>query len=137
MADPIRSYLAECFWPGVTKAQLEELDSRVKLAATTGRDGTARVRYRGSMLMPDDEVVFCFFDGPSASAVEAAAREAGIPFARIVKSTSLPSPHPGEAGNTCKEHQRIVSHPTERLNGGMKRRRGANDTPQDQYGGIK
>src|SRR4051794_9805124 len=60
MADPIRSYLAECFWPGVTKAQLEELDSRDELAPPTGHDGTAQVRYRGSMLMPEDEVVFCF-----------------------------------------------------------------------------
>jgi hypothetical protein len=93
MADPIRSYLAECFWPGVTKAQLEELDGRDELAATTGRDGTAQVRYRGSMLMPEDEVVFCFFDGPSATAVEAAARDAGIPFARIVESTGLPRAH--------------------------------------------
>jgi hypothetical protein len=93
MADPIRSYLAECFWPGVTKTQLEELDSRHELAATAGRDGTAQVRYRGSMLMPEDEVVFCFFDGPSATAVEAAARDAGIPFARIVESTGLPRAH--------------------------------------------
>lgn len=90
MPAPIRSYLAECFWPGVTRAQLEELDGRDELAAI-GRDGRAPVRYRGSMLVPEDEVVFCFFDGPSATAVEAAARDAGIPFARIVESTGLPS----------------------------------------------
>jgi hypothetical protein len=95
MADPIRSYLAECFWPGVTKAQLEELDSRYELAAATGRDGTANVRYRGSMLVPEDEVVFCFFDAPSVTAVKAAARDAGIPFSRSVESTGFPS---GRAG---------------------------------------
>jgi hypothetical protein len=90
MADPTRSYLAECFWPGVSKAHLKELDSRAALTAAASR-GKAQVRYRGSMLMPDDEVVFCFFDGPSATAVEAAARDAGIPFARIVESTGMPS----------------------------------------------
>ena len=101
MTTSMRSYLAECFWPGVTKAQLEELDGRDELAATTGRDGTAQVRYRGSMLMPEDEVVFCFFDGPSATAVEAAARDAGIPFARIVESTGVQ----GNDGRPTRNHR--------------------------------
>jgi hypothetical protein len=92
MAEPSRSYLAECFWPGVSKTQLEDLDHRAERAAATGRGSRAQVRYRGSMLMPDDEVGFCFFDGPSATAVEAAARDAEIPFARIVESTGLPKP---------------------------------------------
>jgi hypothetical protein len=100
MADPIRSYLAECFWPGVSKAQLGALDSRAELAAATGRGAREQVRYRGSMLMPGDEVVFCFFDGPSATAVEAAARDAGIPFARIVESTGLPSARAGGRRHT-------------------------------------
>ena len=99
MADPVRSYLAECFWPGVDEAQLRDLDSRARLSAAASQ-GTARVQYRGLMLMPEDEVVFCFFDGPSAFAVEAAARQARIPFARIVESTGIPAaarrsgPHP-------------------------------------------
>ncbi len=99
MADPIRSYLAECFWPGVTQAQLEELDNRDEPAAATGRDSTAQVRNRGSMLMPEDKVVFCFFDGPSATAVEATARDAGIPFARIVESAGLPDAPAGGEGS--------------------------------------
>jgi hypothetical protein len=91
MADPTRSYLAECFWPGVSEAKLEELDNRAAMIATAGQGCATKVRYRGSMLMHEDEVVLCFFDGPSAAAVEAAARRAGIPFARIVESTGVPS----------------------------------------------
>jgi hypothetical protein len=84
----MRSYLAECFWPGVQHADLHELDSRAITRLTLS--GAQHVCYRGSMLMPDDEVVFCFFEATSAAAVEAAARNAGIPFARIVASTGMP-----------------------------------------------
>lgn len=87
MNDPVRSYLAECFWPGVSEAQLEELDRRATLSTSSSHGSGERVRYRGSMLMSEDEVVFCFFEGPSAAVVEAIARQAQIPFARIVEST--------------------------------------------------
>jgi Protein of unknown function (DUF4242) len=91
MADPARSYLAECFLPGVSEAHLEQLDKRAVQSATGQSGSAAQVHYRGSMLLPDDEVVFCFFDGPSANAVEAVARHAEIPFARIVESTAIPT----------------------------------------------
>ena len=84
-------YVAECFWPGVTKTDLVRLDARV--LASVERTGGApnRVRYLGALLLPTDEVVFCFFDGPSAEAVEAAARRAKIPFERILESVRVPS----------------------------------------------
>ena len=90
MADQIRSYVAECFWPGVSRAQVEELDLRAAHETAVSSGSGPQVRYHGSMLIPHDEVVFCFFDGPSAIIVEAAARRAQIPFARIVESTGIP-----------------------------------------------
>jgi hypothetical protein len=84
---PMASYVAECFWPGVTPAELESLDDRASLSA--GRT-SGTVRYIGSMLMPEDEVVFCFFEGPSAEAIAGAAQGAQIPFARILASTGPP-----------------------------------------------
>ena len=86
MTDQVRSYVAECFWPSVTRAHVQQLDVRAAQDAAASR----QVRYWGSMLIPQDEVVLCFFDGPSASAVEAAAHRARIPFARIVESTGIP-----------------------------------------------
>ena len=86
MEAPVRSHLAECFWSGVKQAQVEELDGRAAQSASDSSSNGAGVRYRGSLLLPKDEVVLCFFDGPSASAVEAVARRARIPFARIVES---------------------------------------------------
>jgi hypothetical protein len=79
-------YVAECLWPGVTEADLAELDARAR--AATSED----VSYLGSLLMPADEVVFCFFQGPSAQAVETAAGRAGIPFERILESVRAPGP---------------------------------------------
>jgi hypothetical protein len=76
-------YLAECLWPGVTMADLADLDARVR--ATVGGE----VRYLGSMLVPGDEVVFCFFEAPTAAAVEAVAGRAEIPFERILESVRV------------------------------------------------
>ena len=78
-------YVAECFWPGVTGDDLAELEARAKAVAGES-DG---VGYLGSMLMPGDEVVFCFFDATSREAVQAVAERARIPFERIVESVRV------------------------------------------------
>jgi Protein of unknown function (DUF4242) len=108
MEQPMRAYLAECFWPGVSEAQLNELDSRAAEAAVAGSGSGAHVRYCGSILIPQDEVVFCFFEGPSATVVEATARRASVPFARIVESTGVP------------RHGRIGLGPKRATGGGAK-----------------
>ena len=80
-------YLAECFWPGVTENDLTDLDGRARASA----EATAGVRYLGSMFVPGDEVVFCFFDAPSTEAVQAVAERGAIPFERIVESVHVPA----------------------------------------------
>ena len=88
---PAAQYIAECFWPGVTRDDLAQLDARV-LASVDRRSGVPdRVRYLGALLLPTDEVVFCFFNGPSAKAVEVVARRAKVPFERILQSIRVPS----------------------------------------------
>jgi Protein of unknown function (DUF4242) len=82
-------YLAECLWPGVTEGELGKLDVQAQVAAS-GTGG--EVRYLGSILMPDDEVVFFRFSAPSAGAVHAVAENAGIPYERIVESVPRPGP---------------------------------------------
>jgi hypothetical protein len=84
-----KEYLAECLWPGVTEEELAELDLRA-YATTSVTDGN--VRYLGSILMPNDEVVFFRFSAPSPYAVQAVAESAGIPFERIVESVRRPGP---------------------------------------------
>ncbi|MDP9259014.1 MAG: DUF4242 domain-containing protein [Actinomycetota bacterium] len=88
---PATEYVAECFWPGVTRNDLVRLDARVHASVDRTRGAPDGVSYRGALLLPTDEVVFCFFDGPSAEAVEAVARSAKIPFERILPSVRVPS----------------------------------------------
>lgn len=71
-------FLAECFWPDVDDADLEELDRRIAAAAAD-----RPVRYLGSILMREDEVVLCQFEG-TADTVRDVAERAHVPFERIV-----------------------------------------------------
>jgi len=67
----VRGFVAECFWPGVTEAEIEALDERA-LASTRELAGAGEpVRYLGSILMREDEVVLCQFEG-AADAVRRA-----------------------------------------------------------------
>ena len=86
-------YLAECFWPGVTEPDLCALDERI-VAATVELAGTGSVpQYLGSILMRDDEVVLCLFEG-SETEVRAAAEQAAVPFERILATAHSPWPAP-------------------------------------------
>jgi hypothetical protein len=78
------SFIAECFWPDVSEADLEALDRRVAQAAT-GLD----VRYLGSILLREDEVVLCQVDG-LADTVRTVAERAQVPFERILRAARSP-----------------------------------------------
>jgi hypothetical protein len=80
------SFVAECFWAGVTEDDLVALDRRVETCVAGMTRGGEKVRYLGSMLMREDEVVMCFFEG-SAENVRRAAVLAEVPFERILETT--------------------------------------------------
>lgn len=84
-----REYVAECYWPGVQDSDLRALDERAAASvAALSRDGDA-VRYLGSLLMREDEVVLCRFAGPY-EIVQRAAQQAAIPFERILEAATSP-----------------------------------------------
>ena len=88
-------YLAECFWPGVQETDLRALDERARASAAAGSAQGRRVRYLGSLLIREDEVVLCRFAG-SLEDIRAVADQARIPFERILGATpSLFSPNGG------------------------------------------
>jgi hypothetical protein len=80
---PNASFVAECFWPGVCDGDVRALDARINACLADG------VRYLGSILMRNDEVVLCQFEG-TADAVHAAAQKAEVPFERIVEAAHSP-----------------------------------------------
>jgi hypothetical protein len=96
-------YLAECFWPGVHESDLITLDARVNATAAELSAGGDVVRYLGSLLMREDEVVLCRFEG-SEPAVRRVAERAAIPFERIVETTnSLSEGDPAAPGQESGE----------------------------------
>ena len=82
----VTEYLAECLWPGVTQDAVDAVDARARRSAQATAGTGDEVVYSGSLLMPEDEVVFFAFDGSSTRAVRRIATSAGIPFERIVAS---------------------------------------------------
>ncbi len=78
-----RSFVVECFWPDVHEDDVRELDKRIRASVADGED----VRYLGSFLIHADEVVLCQFEGTAAAAHEVAKR-AGVPFERLLETTS-------------------------------------------------
>ena len=85
MSEPAPSFVAECFWPGVTEQDVRLLGDRIR-AAVAQLDGDGRaLRYSGSLFMTTDEVVLCVFEG-SEELVRRVAEQAAVPFDRIVQS---------------------------------------------------
>lgn len=82
-------FVAECFWPGVNERDLRALDIRVneEVGALAAQGNT--LSYLGAMLMRDDEVVLCEFEG-TAAAVQTAIEHAAVPCERLVEITSSP-----------------------------------------------
>ncbi|MGH7287439.1 MAG: hypothetical protein ACREI8_05405 [Myxococcota bacterium] len=80
-------FLVECFWPGVTREQVEAANARAREAALH-RAGSS-LRFIGSLLVPGDEVVLFQFTGASQEEVVRTSREAKLPFDRVSESLWL------------------------------------------------
>lgn len=84
MGATIRTYLVECYWPGVSETKLAEAVERAA--------GETAARCVESILIPADEIVLCLFEARSAGAVRDATRRARLPSERIVESVRI-QPH--------------------------------------------
>lgn len=82
------SYLVECFWPGVSSEQAAAAARRAQRAARGLRRHGRAAHFLGSILIPDDEMVFCLFEGSEAD-VRTASEQAGVPFERVLESVRI------------------------------------------------
>jgi len=87
---PGTGYVAECFWAGVSEDDLCDLDQRLALSVAELSGRGEPVRYLGSLLIVDDEVVLCLFEGPIAT-VRLVTERASLPFERILQSIRVRS----------------------------------------------
>jgi hypothetical protein len=83
MAEPAASFVAECYWPDVHEEDVRALDRRIVASLADN------VRYLGSVLIAEDEVVLCHFEG-SADAIRRVAEQAGVPYERLLAATVTP-----------------------------------------------
>ena len=81
MAERATSFVAECYWPDVHEEEVRELDQRIASSLTED------VRYLGSVLIRDDEVVLCHFEG-TADAIRRVAEQADVPYERLLAATA-------------------------------------------------
>lgn len=80
------TYLAECLWPDLDPEDVERGAERVRRAVVELTREGRRVELTGSIVVPEDEVVFYLFTGHSADIVREACVRAGIRFERVVES---------------------------------------------------
>jgi hypothetical protein len=75
-------FVAECYWPDVNEHALRAVDERISACAAA-----LDVRYLGSVLLREGEVVLSQFEG-TADAVRQVVTRAEVPFERILETTT-------------------------------------------------
>ena len=81
-------YLVETFLARGAAGERQAREGRASSAAETlTREGT-RVRFGGSIHVPEDEICFFTFEAPSGTAAALAAQRAGIQPIRVVEAFS-------------------------------------------------
>ena len=77
MAEPAATFVAECYWPDVHEDEVRALDQRIAASLDDG------VRYLGSVLIREDEVVLFHFVG-TAEAIRRVAERAQLPYEHLL-----------------------------------------------------
>ena len=84
-----RTYLLECYKPGLERAEVESVIDRARAAAANLCEEGRKVEYVGAILVPEDEVVFHVFAAESADAVREASVRASVEYERLVESIAV------------------------------------------------
>ena len=92
MADPTRTWLAECYSPRIDRPDVARAEARALEAADELRKAGHAIVYLGALLVAEDEVVFHAFSAPEAATVREVGRLAGIRFDRVVEVETVPAP---------------------------------------------
>jgi len=84
-----RTYLVECYAPGIDQATVEADAARARDAAMNLRAGGGSIEYLGAWLVAADEVVFHSFRADGPDLVRDASTSAALAFERIVESVGI------------------------------------------------
>jgi hypothetical protein len=83
------TFMAECFWPGVTAKNVADAGVRIRDASDASRIDGVFARYLGSILVPSDEIALCLFEAASIAAATEIDRRASIPSERLLEIVHL------------------------------------------------
>jgi hypothetical protein len=92
-------FAAELYLPNGGSEGFAAVAERTRAATDAMAHEGIPIRYRGAILLTDDETCFCFFDAPSAAVIREASERADVVFDRVVPATAdgIPStPTPGK-----------------------------------------
>lgn len=84
-----RTYLVECYAPGIERAEVESAADRALAASAELREEGRKVEYVGAILVPGDEVVFHIFASECAGTVREASARASVEHERVVESVAV------------------------------------------------
>jgi hypothetical protein len=87
-----RTWLVECYAPGLATATVTGDGERLRAAIEVVRPDAGPVDYLGALVVAGDEAVFYAFRADDPASVEAVSRRAGLRFARIVESVGVAAP---------------------------------------------
>ena len=83
-----RTFLVECYAPGIGQADVEAVGERAARAAALRDEGRA-IDYQRALFVPGDEAVLHIFTAADADTVREAGRRAAISFDRVVESVAI------------------------------------------------
>jgi hypothetical protein len=84
-----RTFLVECYAPGIRPPTAEAAAGRARASAAALRDEGRDVEYVNTIFVRDDEVVFHVFTAAGPDAVREASVRAEVPFERIVEAVTI------------------------------------------------
>ena len=84
----MRTFVVECYWPGVNEEKLVAFSQRAEAAASDRHGQGREIRFLGSILVPIDETVFWLFEG-SEEDIRAVCEQAELPMERVLESLRM------------------------------------------------
>ena len=84
-----RTFLVECYAPGLERAAVESAARRAEEAAAALRREGGEVEYEHALLVTGDEVVFHVFAAEDQESVRLVSERAALAFERIVESVAV------------------------------------------------
>lgn len=93
MVEASKTWVVECYVPGVDDATVRRAADRAARAARALGERGLGIQYLGALLMAEDEVVLHAFRARDVDLVRRASTVAELAFARVIESVEvLPSP---------------------------------------------